>query len=857
VKFERLKDTIYLLELGLLTFIAIAIYSFDSNDPGYSSVGNVEAIYNIDVIANQAGFIGAYIADFMLYYLGIAVYCMIIFWLISFSVRVVFYNYKSLFASSLMDMLVMLTFFPVMLISLCAMIAYIMPYSDIIWLPYGPGGVIGSNIMMICKSIFGPIGGQIVLLFALTLSVTLLLNMSFFKLVAKIIDGIKLSCHNLYTYTVSKINNPRQATKTNAAKSKERVSSSDIELNAKASKRDAIPFSFDNRLTNKDSIIKPIPEAKIATNKEHSKQNSTEQLDDNYKAINPLDLNPQQIKRLMDNKGNKQTKEEYIKATEHAKNVAPDIKLNLNPETKSIATKQPTTFKNRAIDNAVVLEYGALPNSHLLAQPQQNSVETERDIQEINQQLGEELIATLAQYQIKAEVVDVIIGPVVTRFEIQPEAGIKSNRITNLSQDIARSMTVSKVRVVEVIEGKSTIGIEIPNRQRKTVFIRDIIESAEYQKSTAPLTMALGHDIAGNTVTVDLAKTPHLLVAGTTGSGKSVAINTMIISLLYRNNPKDLRMIMIDPKMLELSVYEDIPHLLTPVVTDMNLAANALLWSVAEMERRYKLMAHFGVRNMVGFNQMLQVAKANGDKVFDPTWESNTDSTSEPSELQPLPYIVIIIDEFADMMMIVGKKVEQLIARIAQKARAAGIHLILATQRPSVDVITGLIKSNIPSRIAFKVSSKIDSRTIIDQGGAEELLGNGDMLNMPSGSSTPTRVHGALITDDEVRAVADFVRAQGEPNYIDNICIEETAPEVPIPGFEAKAANNDEELVDQIVDFVLRTRKSSISAIQRQFSIGYNRAAKIVDKLEEMGIVSAPAANGSRNVLPPKPSDGI
>ncbi|GIX30796.1 MAG: hypothetical protein KatS3mg124_1268 [Porticoccaceae bacterium] len=458
----------------------------------------------------------------------------------------------------------------------------------------------------------------------------------------------------------------------------------------------------------------------------------------------------------------------------------------------------------------------------------------------------------LQDFGIAVEVVAVQPGPVITRFEIQPAPGVKASRITALARDLARSLAVVSVRVVEVIPGKSVVGIEIPNEQRRIVRLSEVIASAAYEQSRSPLTLALGCDIAGQPVVADLAKMPHLLVAGTTGSGKSVGINAMLLSLLYKATPEQVRLILVDPKMLELSVYEGIPHLLAPVITDMKDAASGLRWCVGEMERRYQLMAALGVRNIAGYNRKVEEAQRAGRPLVDP--RPSDDPEAAPT-LGRLPYIVVVIDEFADMMMIVGKKVEQLIARIAQKARAAGIHLILATQRPSVDVITGLIKANIPSRIAFQVSSKVDSRTILDQGGAEQLLGHGDMLYLPAGTSVPIRVHGAFVDDAEVhRVVADWKR-RGQPQYLEEITDEESAGAIPVPGLGGSGGEDDPEgddLYDQAVAFVLETRKASISAVQRKLRIGYNRAARLIEAMEAAGVVSPMNANGSREVLVPQ-----
>jgi S-DNA-T family DNA segregation ATPase FtsK/SpoIIIE len=469
----------------------------------------------------------------------------------------------------------------------------------------------------------------------------------------------------------------------------------------------------------------------------------------------------------------------------------------------------------------------------------------------------------LRDFGVEAKVVAVYPGPVITRFEIQPAAGVKVSRISNLVKDLARSLAVVSVRVVEVIPGKSVVGIEIPNEDRETVLLGDVLSSRAYEASKSPLTLALGYDISGEPVVVDLARMPHLLVAGTTGSGKSVGVNSMLLSLLYKSSPADVRLILVDPKMLELSVYEGIPHLLTPVITDMKDAANGLRWCVAEMERRYKLMAAMGVRNLAGFNRKLSEANAAGTPILDPFWKADPmvfvpEEEQGAPALEPLPSIVVVIDEFADMMMIVGKKVEELIARIAQKARAAGIHLLLATQRPSVDVITGLIKANIPTRMAFQVSSKIDSRTILDQGGAEQLLGHGDMLYLPPGSGVPIRVHGAFVADAEVHRVVAHLREHGGgPNYIGHILEEgSSSPAALLPGESAPDDDPESDgLYDEAVRYVTESRKASISAVQRKLRIGYNRAARMIEAMEAAGVVSAMNSNGSREVIAPPPAN--
>ena len=536
---------------------------------------------------------------------------------------------------------------------------------------------------------------------------------------------------------------------------------------------------------------------------------------------------PKSKKILFEN--NKQepipSKQQEIKTETKLKEVDAPTQDRINTVEKK--TKMPSTqLLDRALDDGSSLSEAELNELALL------------------------LETKLEEFGIEASVETVLPGPVVTRFEIQPAPGTKASKITNIAQDIARSLSVSSVRVVEVIEGKSVVGIEIPNTNRKMVRLTEILSSNAFKTSTSNLTLALGHDIAGKPVVVDLAKMPHLLVAGTTGSGKSVGVNAMLLSLLFKSDPKDVRLILIDPKMLELSVYDGIPHLLTPVITDMTDASNGLRWCVVEMDRRYKLMSLMGVRNLAGFNKKIKEAADNGKQILNPLLED------QEEYLEELPSIVVVVDEFADMMMLVGKKVEHLIARIAQKARAAGIHLILATQRPSVDVITGLIKANIPTRIGFQVSSKIDSRTIIDQGGAEQLLGYGDMLYLPPGVGVPIRVHGAFVGDDEVHRVVDDWKSRAEPDYIDNI-VNDAQDTGPIPGWSGSessggSAEDSDELYDEAVNFVIESRRASISAVQRKLRIGYNRAARLIEAMEEAGLVSEMSSNGSREVLVPK-----
>jgi len=548
----------------------------------------------------------------------------------------------------------------------------------------------------------------------------------------------------------------------------------------------------------------------------------------------------------------KQERQEVVKKEKERKRDKPPPVIEKKEPTIRISER---VEKEKQMTLLEVEPNTELPPLGLLDPPQKSGKGLSNEALQV---LSGQVERKLADFGITAEVTAVHPGPVVTLFELQLAPGTKASKVTNLSKDLARALSVVSVRVVEVIPGKTVIGLEIPNEYRETVYLSETLRSEAYDRSKSPLTLALGKDIVGEPVVADLAKMPHALIAGTTGSGKSVAVNAMILSLLYKATAEDIRLIMIDPKMLELSVYEGIPHLLTPVVTDMKEAANALRWCVAEMERRYRLMASLGVRNIAGYNKKVKEAVKAGAPIKDPLFKPEPDPITgdlpEIPDLKTMPYIVVVVDEFADMMMVVGKKVEELIARLAQKARAAGIHLLLATQRPSVDVITGLIKANIPTRIAFQVSSRVDSRTILDQMGAEALLGHGDMLYLPPGTSIPQRTHGAFVDDHEVHRVVSYLKQAGEPNYIDEILQEPTEA---IPGLSAEASGVDTEdqdpLFDEAVKIVTESRRASVSGVQRRLKIGYNRAARLVEEMERIGIVTAADERGNRDVLAPPP----
>ena len=536
-----------------------------------------------------------------------------------------------------------------------------------------------------------------------------------------------------------------------------------------------------------------------------------------------------------------QAREEFVEAErkriEDRKPVEITVpEVAIAPSERVVKEKQAVLFET--------IEQEGLPPLHLLDAPNQSVELQSAETLDFTSRLIER---KLMDFGIEVKVVTAQPGPVITRYELDPAPGVKGSQITNLAKDLARALSVISVRVVETIPGKSYMGLEIPNPKRQIVSLSEIMGSQAYADLNSPLAIAMGKDIAGKPIVADLAKMPHVLVAGTTGSGKSVAINALILSLLYKSEASRVRMILIDPKMLELSVYEGIPHLLAPVVTDMRQAANALNWCVAEMERRYKLMSTLGVRNLAGYNQKIQEAKKQGTSIPHPF----SLTPDEPEPLDEMPLIVVVIDELADLMMVVGKKVEELIARLAQKARASGIHLVLATQRPSVDVITGLIKANVPTRVAFQVSSKIDSRTILDQMGAETLLGQGDMLYLPPGSGYPQRIHGAFVSDGEVHNVVNFLKAQGEPNYIEGILTNETegGDMDSLGGGDVSAGGEKDPLYDEAVAIVLKTRRASISSVQRQLRIGYNRAARLIEDMERAGLVSAMQTNGNREVL--------
>ena len=800
-KERNFKQDLALLSLtALCLYLLLSLITYSPLDDGWSTAGANNSFHN------AGGPVGAYLADGLLHALGYLAY--IIPLLAAGKVVQIFRTHQPQ-TSGAVWLFRLLGFF-LSVFSLAALIELsIFSTSE---LPAGAGGMIGQSIAIITISLFSTMGGAILLTLILCIGSMLFWEFSWLA----VFDGIgrfilttskKLSllCQGFMATIALKAESRRHKSaqkKVELLQTKQRI---DPDLISKPE------LQVLGRQAGINAESQVIPE--------------------------PINTKPAIIETVI-----AKSLKSVAKISEVV--TAPIKEVKIEPLEKR--ETKPSERAVRDLQGKLFSEENPLPSIALLdpADEDQKVGYSKTRLEELSILLEQKL----ADFGIKAEVMAVAPGPVITRFEIQPAPGTKASKVSGIAQDLARSMAMNSVRVVEVIPGKSVMGIEIPNEHRAMVRLSSVLSSEDFDKSKSPLTIALGHDIAGNPVVTDLAKMPHLLVAGTTGSGKSVGVNAMIISLLYKSTPDEVRLIMVDPKMLELSVYEGIPHLLTPVITDMKEAANGLRWCVEEMERRYQLMAAMGVRNVAGHNAKVKAAIDEGKPIPDPLWRIDQSFDTTPPTLAPLPYIVVIVDEFADMMMTVGKKVEELIARIAQKARAAGIHLILATQRPSVDVITGLIKANVPTRIAFQVSSKIDSRTILDQGGAEQLLGHGDMLFQPAGTSIPIRVHGAFVDDDEVHRVVAEWKTKGEPNYIEEITqVTEQA------GLTLEGGDEKDDLYDQAVEFVTETRKASISSVQRKFRIGYNRAARLVETMEASGVVSPAAHNGSREVIAPPP----
>jgi S-DNA-T family DNA segregation ATPase FtsK/SpoIIIE len=792
------QDLALLFLTALCLYILLALFTYSPLDGGWSTTGAENGF------RNAGGPVGAYLADSLLHGLGYLAY--IIPLLAAGKVLQIFRSRQANTTTTVW--LSRLLGFFLSVFSLAALVDLSIFTSQ--GLPAGIGGMVGQGISGLTVSLFSTLGGGIVLTLVLCIGLMLFWGFSWLA----VFDTIGRNILAGLAWLQCQVKNSVEKLRRRRANKNKATSTGNTMVTTKRIEPD---------FSRKPPIITPIALPRLTDSK---KDNNTQFADN--KAADDTVISG--ISGLAN------------KLKAQASKVIPAIAKEVKIEPLEKREAKPSERAVRDLQGKLFAESNPLPSIALLDPADENQTigYSKPRLEELSALLEQKL----ADFNIKAEVVAVAPGPVITRFEIQPAPGVKASKISGIAKDLARSLAMSSVRVVEVIPGKSVMGIEIPNENRAMVRLSSVLSSEDFDKSKSPLTMALGHDIAGNPVVTDLAKMPHLLVAGTTGSGKSVGVNAMIISLLYKSTPEEVRLIMVDPKMLELSVYEGIPHLLTPVITDMKEAANGLRWCVEEMERRYQLMAALGVRNVAGYNAKVKAAIDEGKPIPDPIWQIDKSFDTTPPTLKTLPYVVVIVDEFADMMMTVGKKVEELIARIAQKARAAGIHLILATQRPSVDVITGLIKANVPTRIAFQVSSKIDSRTILDQGGAEQLLGHGDMLFQPAGTSIPVRVHGAFVDDDEVHRVVAEWKTKGEPNYIEEITqVSEQA------GLTLEGGDEKDDLYDQAVAFVTETRKVSISSVQRKLRIGYNRAARLVETMEASGVVSSPAHNGSREVI--------
>ena len=790
-----IKESVFFLFIAIGLYLFIALFTYSPSDPGWSH--SISEPVDITSLQNRGGVFGAWFADLFLYlfgYLGFLFPAMILYsgWLIyrGRNEEEVFHGWHFTLRS---------IGFIITMIAGTGLSTMHFTHPSVIF-PLNAGGILGDVVSMQLQQLFSFVGATLLLLTLFLIGITLFTGLSWLWLM----DSIGALVLNVNRKLIERWSQWRD----DAAKKKE--------------ERERLKISTLNQAKSKAEEKQRIKEQKKAEKEAAKAQKLAEK-----EAAKQATIRQKEQKKAEKTGG--------LKIEPRFQGSKKSDRVNKDKQTK--------LFAHDAIDG--------LPSLALLDEAKPSSHVTSPEQLERTSRLIEE---KLADYNLKVEVVSVSQGPVITRFEIQLAPGIKVSQVTNLSKDLARALLVVSIRVVEVIAGKSTVGIEIPNEHREIVYFSEVLGSKEFSDSKAKIPLGLGHDIAGHPVVADLAKMPHLLVAGTTGSGKSVGVNSMILSMLFQLSPDQLRLIMVDPKMLELSIYEDIPHLLAPVVTDMKEAANALRWCVAEMERRYKLMAAMGVRNIAGYNKKIEAAIDAGEPILDPLFVPNPLTPDEqPPELEPLPFIVIVIDEFADMMMIVGKKVEELIARLAQKARAAGLHLIIATQRPSVDVITGLIKANVPTRIAFQVSSKIDSRTIIDQMGAENLLGHGDMLYLPPGVGYPIRVHGAFVSDNEVHAVVDDLKSRGKAEYIDEILTGEgVSTGGVIPGDTGGDSESD-PLYDQAVAIVTETRRASISGIQRRLKVGYNRAARMVEDMEAAGVVSPVQSNGQREVIAPPP----
>ncbi|MEW6993824.1 DNA translocase FtsK [Colwelliaceae bacterium MEBiC 14330] len=853
---KQLTGVQRLLEAGLLfftvfaMFMMLALFSFDPADPGWAQTG-----YQTEV-RNLGGPVGAYLSDLCLNLFGVIAYSLpfviaIVGWLL-------FQRFHELMKLDYLTLGLKLIGFFMLYLGITSLAS--MNFDDIFY--FSAGGILGDVISKTLLPYLSFVGSTLLFLLFTCAGVVLLTGFSWLKFIDAVgkysifavlwlIKAPKLIKEHFGT--IDEENYQTDTVENRLIPDKEEQNTP-INTSASAdedhSATTVLAGSFSATQEETPVAKKEVKsQSKASVNRETEQKLSLE-LTKTEPFIDIAELLTEPaVGSIQEHVSDKEITAAFAEVEK------PDVADDYQFHQTSTTVNQEVTDDNGQVNLVAVKEdsFVGMPSIDLLdrADKAKNPIN-----QEELEQVSRLVEAKLLDFGVQAQVVSVFPGPVITRFELDLAPGVKVNKITSLSKDLARALSAISVRVVEVIPGKSVIGLELPNKHREIVHLSEVIACPAFEESTSSLAMVLGKDIAGDPVVVDLGKMPHLLVAGTTGSGKSVGVNTMIVSLLYKSTPEDVRMIMIDPKMLELSVYEGIPHLLAEVVTDMKDAANALRWCVGEMERRYKVMSAVGVRNLKGYNKKVLDAIAAGQPLIDPTWQPTDGMDQTPPMLEKLPSIVVIVDEFADMMMIVGKKVEELIARIAQKARAAGIHLVLATQRPSVDVITGLIKANIPTRMAFQVSSGLNSRTILDQQGAEQLLGMGDMLYLPPGTGVPTRVHGAFIDDHEVHAVVKDWKSRGEPNYIEEILSGENEQDILLPGEQAEGDDSGEELdalYDEAVNFVTEKRRVSISSVQRQFRIGYNRSARIVEQMEIQGVVSTPGNNGAREVLAPPP----
>ncbi|MBT5229212.1 MAG: DUF87 domain-containing protein [Methylococcales bacterium] len=875
---HSIKEGVLFISAAIALYSFISIVSYSPADPSWSYSGPVTEVTNI------GGLVGAWLADITLQVLGY--FAFFLPFAIGYAGYLVFRGHTFSFADHVHRWSIRWVGFFLTILSGSGL-AHLHFKNDLIVMSHSAGGILGDLIGSGLVSIVSFVGATIFLLALFLTGLTLLTNISWIKLMDRTGEiTLQLVAKGLQWWQVIVDKPAKEAVAVDKPQQKKAPKVSvkrnvDEAESEKAS--DDTPVEAEHEVKKEPVIVKPeavqpvkkeplIIKPEIPVESKVVKKEPTLSIPDEVEESHEIEVKAK-TKMPSFKPKTKQPGELKLEPTfaptpsvvsepelepfdEADFNVASEFE---EPETAFEEQEESRTFTPKPVVRMLPQkslnlipkpDSAELPSVDLL----DDAVETgEGYTDEELQALSELVEIKLADFGIKVDVVEVHPGPVITRFEIQPAPGIKVSRITNLTKDLARAMSVSSVRIVEVIPGKSTVGLEIPNSKREMVFMSEMINSKAFIEAKEPTSMVLGKDIGGVPQVVDMAKMPHLLIAGTTGSGKSVGVNVMILSLLYKSTAEQVRLIMIDPKMLELSVYNGIPHLLTPVVTDMKEAANALRWCVAEMERRYRLMSALGVRNIIGYNDKVKEAIVKGRPIPDPLQTIGPDAPEgmvQPT-LEHLPYIVVVVDELADMMMVVGKKVEELIARLAQKARACGIHLILATQRPSVDVLTGLIKANVPSRIAFQVSSKIDSRTVIDQMGAESLLGHGDMLYLSPGGGMPTRIHGAFVDDHEVHEVVNFLKGISEPNYLPEIGQEMVEP---LPGGVAQDSGNEKDvLYDQAVRIVTETRKASISGVQRRLKIGYNRAARIVEEMEADGVVSTVEPNGMREVLAPPP----